>query len=174
MSELYRQLLGQARRLARQDRTRPQQANLRRAVSTAYYALFRFLVDRSCRELIGVSSERKAYRDILARAFAHGEMSSVCKSFASGSLPQSIRNRLPATFRIAPELRRIAQTFVSTQEKRHLADYDPGETFARPDVVAVLDRVDEAIQLWASIQTSDEARFFLIYLLVWGRISTRS
>ncbi|HQZ68834.1 MAG TPA: hypothetical protein PLY87_27290 [Planctomycetaceae bacterium] len=43
-------LLQQAESLARLDqRGAPRQANLRRAVSSTYYALFHFLVDESCK-----------------------------------------------------------------------------------------------------------------------------
>lgn len=50
-------LLRQAERLAKLDPKRPRQANLRRAVSSAYYALFHFLVDQSCRAAIGTQHD---------------------------------------------------------------------------------------------------------------------
>ena len=52
---MHDELLEQARRLALLDRRRPKQANLRRAVSAAYYSLFHFLVDESCRGILGRS-----------------------------------------------------------------------------------------------------------------------
>ncbi len=67
-------LLDQALHLARRDVTRPKQANLRRAVSTAYYALFHLLVSES------VSYWRlKRQRTLLARSFDHRKMKGVCQ-----------------------------------------------------------------------------------------------
>jgi hypothetical protein len=48
-------LLAQAGLLATKERLRPKQASLRRVISTAYYALFHFLVDKSCRFLVSGS-----------------------------------------------------------------------------------------------------------------------
>jgi len=41
---LAKDLLDQANRLARSEKSKPKQASLRRAVSTAYYALFHLLI----------------------------------------------------------------------------------------------------------------------------------
>ncbi len=91
---LYRQYLQQARRLAQLDPTRPKQGNLRRAVSTAYYALFHFLVDRSTRLLVGDTGQRKQFRKASARAYEHGEMARVAKTFSGGVLPASLQRHV--------------------------------------------------------------------------------
>jgi len=49
-------LLAQARLLATKEPRRPKDASLRRAVSTAYYALFHLLTDEASRFLISGSS----------------------------------------------------------------------------------------------------------------------
>src|SRR5262245_16524514 len=87
---LNRQYPKQPRRLARLDPRRPQQGNLRRAVSTAYYALFHFLVDRSSRSFVGTTGVREQFRRMLARAYGHGEMASAGKTFRGGTLPATI------------------------------------------------------------------------------------
>src|SRR5688572_33300240 len=78
---MHRDLLQQARTLARLDAHRPKQANLRRAISTTYYAMFHFLVGQSCRTLIGTQQSKAAYRHVLARAFVHSDMKAACSSF---------------------------------------------------------------------------------------------
>lgn len=45
---LYEDLFSQSEQLARLDPKKPKQANLRRAVSAAYYATFHFLVHEAC------------------------------------------------------------------------------------------------------------------------------
>jgi hypothetical protein len=57
-------LLEQAEHLAKRERNRPRQASLRRAVSTAYYALFHLLIHEATQNW-----KRAAQRHLLARAF---------------------------------------------------------------------------------------------------------
>ena len=170
---LDRQLLRQARRLARLDPNRPQQGNLRRAVSTAYYGLFHFLVNHACRAVLGTSNDLRPYRNILARAYQHGVMASACKSFAGTTLPKSIQKRLPAGFKVPPDLTCVAQTFRDAQEKRHLADYDPGQHFRRSDVLALIRDIEDAITSFSNIQRLPETKFFLVALLVWNTLTNR-
>ena len=75
------QLLAQARHLATKESNRPQQVSLRRAVSNAYYALFHFLIDESCRIWIGSGPAGTLFRTTLARAFEHGQMAEAARSF---------------------------------------------------------------------------------------------
>jgi hypothetical protein len=65
-------LLEQAYHLANRERKNPKQASLRRAVSTAYYALFHLLIEEA---VSNWSIARQ--RSILARIFDHGKMRSV-------------------------------------------------------------------------------------------------
>src|SRR6266540_2491289 len=108
-------LLEQAYHLATRDtQGRPRQANLRRAVSSAYYALFHFLVDEACRAAIGMGPEQHALRAIVARAFEHTSMAKVSKGFASGTLPTKFQPAAGGS--IPKELRHIAEAFLSLQE----------------------------------------------------------
>lgn len=64
---LAKDLLEQAKHLASRERKRPKQASLRRAVSTAYYAVFYLLIGEAVRNW-----SRSDQRAKLARAFEHG------------------------------------------------------------------------------------------------------
>lgn len=66
-------LLEQAYHLANLESDEPKQASLRRAVSTAYYALFHLLIDEAVGNW-GVTRQRS----ILARTFDHGKMKGIC------------------------------------------------------------------------------------------------
>ena len=61
---LQRDLLAQAHQLARHEPKRPNQASLRRAVSTGYYAVFHLLVDAASREIVNGPGQ-----DILRQIF---------------------------------------------------------------------------------------------------------
>ena len=79
MLQLSRDLLAQADDLLGKDKKKPRQANVRRAASTAYYALFHFLSDKVAKNLVGGTNNSTEIRAWLARALEHGTMSKVCK-----------------------------------------------------------------------------------------------
>jgi hypothetical protein len=169
---LSQQLLAQARRLALLDARRPQQGNLRRAVSSGYYGLFHFLIEEANRFLLGTTAARGRLRNVLARAFTHTEMASAARTFAGGNLPATLSLRLGAPA-IPSGLRELARTFEESQELRYLADYDPGESFARDGVLVFLDDIERAIAGWPAIRDEPAAEFFLVALLVWNRVRDR-
>jgi hypothetical protein len=88
------QLLEQARHLANREKTRPRQASLRRAVSTAYYALFHLLISEATSNW-----KRADQRHALARAFDHGKMRS-----ASDRQNSKLVSLLKATHVAGPDI----------------------------------------------------------------------
>ena len=91
---IHRDLLQQARRLAQLDPMRPRQANLRRAVSSAYYAVFHYLADQACRMMMGAQLAEAPFRHVIARGFDHGTM----RMRAEASRPQICLPQSPAGF----------------------------------------------------------------------------
>jgi len=143
-----------------------------RAVSTAYYGLFHFLIDQSSRFLVGSTGDREAFRKVLARAYLHGEMASAAKSFRGGTLPASLRRSI-GTLTIPRRLRILAERFINAQDARHLADYDLSASFVRSDIIDLIDAIERTIRDWAAIRSEPASRFFLICLLTWDRIRAR-
>jgi uncharacterized protein (UPF0332 family) len=170
---MHDHLIAQARRLARLDPSRPKQANLRRAVSSAYYAVFHFLTDQACRIAIGGQHDQAPYRHVLGRAFAHNVMKAACVSFAGGTLKASVSKGLPPGFAFPAEIRDIATIFLNLQEQRHLADYDLTERFRRSDVLILVDRAEVTIQQFKNVPASNEKKFFLACLWAWGNLANR-
>lgn len=174
---MHQDLLEQARALATDSPGKPKQVSLRRSISAAYYALFHFLVSEACRAIIGAQHDQRGYRDALARAFAHSSMKSACSSFAGGQLPASVMKPLPRNpqgqYAIAQEIRTIAHTFSELQRRRNLADYDPSERFKRSEVLVLIEQVEDVIEDFASLPTSNDRRFFLVCLLSWRELSNR-
>ena len=170
---MHENLLRQARRLARFDPKRPDQANLRRAVSSAYYALFHFLCDRSCRAVIGTQHDQRRFRQVLARAFVHGTMKDACKSFKGGTLPGEITKRLPPGTKVPVEVQDIADTFFELQDRRHVADYDLTQAFSRSDVLSLVGQVDAAMRNFNGLPNSTEKKFFLACLWAWKELPRR-
>ena len=98
----------QARQLATREPKRPRQASLRRAISTAYYALFHLLVAESSRLLL-TGQNRQHLRDTLARAFAHADMKKVAQQFATSNVQGKIAPALAGN-PIPAQLQDVAQT----------------------------------------------------------------
>jgi hypothetical protein len=170
---VHEDLLEQAVRLAKLDAKKPKQANLRRAISSAYYALFHMLVDEACRVQVGAQHNQAPYRHVLGRAFAHAVMKDACKSFGGGTLKKGVAKGLPGSFAIPAEIRELAETFVDLQEWRHLADYDLTERFKRSDVLSLIHLVEDRIQAFGQLASSNEKRFFLACLWAWKELANR-
>jgi len=170
---LHKDLLEQAQRLATLDIQRPKQANLRRAISAAYYALFHLLVDEACRVQIGAQHNQAPFRQVLGRAFAHGVMKEACKSFGGGTLKKGVAKGLPVGFTIPGEIQALALAFVELQDKRHLADYDLTECFKRSDVLTLIVQVQQRIEDFRKLASSNEKRFFLACLWAWKELANR-
>jgi len=156
------QLLEQARHLANRERRRPKQASLRRAVSTAYYALFHHLIYQATLNWRPVEQ-----RNALARLFEHGKMLNACEK-QEGECGRRMNQKPPPVseeFISLGHLRNVAAAFSMSQRLRHSADYDNSRQWTRTDVLAVIKLVEEAFQSWHSIRSEPIAQAFLVSLL---------
>lgn len=134
-------------------RGRPREVNLRRAVSTTYYALFHCLADCCANMLAGsvqANRSRPAWRQTY-RALQHTTARKRCR--------RDTINRFPA------DIRNFAELFVSTQVKRHRADYDPVATFHKSDVIQDIDEAEDAIMRFNKAPRADR-RAFAVYVLL--------
>jgi hypothetical protein len=175
---VHQDLIAQARALAKLDaKGKPKQANLKRAVSAAYYALFHFLVEEASRALIGSQHGQQGYRQSLARAFTHSTMKSACSSFGAGQLPTSVIKPLPrnpkGNYAVPKAIQHIADAFKELQQKRFLADYDLSERFKRSEVLTHIEEVEERIHEFARLRHSNDRQFFLVCLLAWKELASR-
>ena len=153
-------LLEQARHLANRERKNPRQASLRRAVSTAYYALFRLLISEAT-----LNWKRVEHRDALARVFEHGKMKNAY---------QKKVNELTAYFKAKPQassertnakhVHTVSETFIQAQQKRHAADYDISRVWTRTAVMAQIESVANAFESWRIIRNEHAAQAYLVSL----------
>jgi hypothetical protein len=87
---VHNDLFAQAEALARLDLRKPKQVNLRRALSSAYYAVFHVLIDEACCVQFGAAHAQAPFRNVLVRAYAHNVMKVACASFAGGTLKNTV------------------------------------------------------------------------------------
>lgn len=171
---LHKQLLSQATRLAALDPKRPQQANLRRAISTAYYALFHFLVDEATKTMIGTANERRVFRNYLARGFQHSDMRDACKSFIETNPGANTAPGLVAAGPSDSTIRLVAQVFGEAQQKRHDADYNRTKPATRADALATINSVSHAIRAIKPLLPEPKVKFFLCCLICWRNLKGRN
>jgi len=167
-------LLDQALHLAKRDRFRPEQVNLRRAVSGAYYALFHALVEVSCVRLAGPGPRTRAMRRLLARTYTHAEMQRASRAFAQGAngLPPDLRLALAGS-EVSSELRELAQLFHRLQDDRHEADYDLAVQWRRGDVLVQITAVGACLEYLRRERSARDLRTYLTSILVWNRLASR-
>ena len=174
---VHEDLIALAERIATLDARRPKQANLRRALSTTYYAVFHFLVDEACRVQFGAQHADKAYRHALGRAFAHTVMKEACRRFGAGTLKYSVIRGLPrdanGNYPIPTEIQDIAILFTDLQENRYLADYDFSKQFQKSEVLKLIEEARARIEDFQGMPASNERRFFLACLWAWKELANR-
>ncbi|MDP3000168.1 MAG: hypothetical protein Q8N47_21975 [Bryobacterales bacterium] len=155
------ELLELAQHLANLDSTNPRQACLRRAVSTAYYALFHLLISEAT-----LNWGRPELRSELGRLFEHGRMKNASVERRSalnayfGKNPPSSQELVVST-----HLRTVADRFIQAQQKRNDADYDTGKEWTQTDVLTQIAAVSAAFESWKAIRDEPAAQAYLVSLL---------
>lgn len=166
---LHSDLLAQARHLASKEPQRPKQASLRRAASSAYYALFHFLIGKSTRLIVsGGGTDRQVLRNAVSRAFKHAHMASVSRAF-SGPNNNAWKALFPGP--VPSDLVTVASTFADLQQARHEADYDLTRDFTRAEVLGLITRVQYAMNVWPNIADAPMTRAYLLGLVLTTRAS---
>ena len=134
----WRHLIDSARILAgaseRQSRQgRPRQAMLKRAISTAYYAMFHALCSSNASLVAGQSTDAQS-REAWTRTYRgldHGPA----------------RERMArASGQMDPAVQQFATVFALLQQQRQRADYDPHSRFLRNQVVNLIQIAEAATQ----------------------------
>ena len=132
---------------------RPREANLRRAVSTAYYALFHGLAT-CCADTIvggpGADRSQPAWRQVY-RALQHGDARRRCERQAIRRFPNEIQD--------------FANQFVLMQKERHRADYDPEGVFYKDEVVQNIADAEYQLSRFTRVPIKDR-RAFAVYVLM--------
>lgn len=101
----------------------PNQTFLRRAVSEFYYALFHEICRQIADQHVGATLRRDPRYTLIYRSLDHGRAKDVCKKVASDRA-------------FGAETVEIAIAFVTLQDARHQADYNPAPRFRVSEVHA--------------------------------------
>ena len=137
---------------------RPRQMDLRRAVSSAYYAMFHALCRSNAETLIGAAPAMQATEPWVQayRAMDH----------------RPAKNKLTeyrAKRQVHPDIDSFARTFAILQEQRHDADYDPRKTFTRREVARLIARAGVAAEAFYDVPVQDRRELAAHLLLARNR-----
>jgi len=161
---LHDDLLNLAKELVNRNPAAPVEGDLRRGVSTAYYALFHLLVREATARLVTPITLRSR----VARSFDHRIMRLVCEDYdkltpdASGQLVTSTGEVVP------PGLKGIATAFLELQRARFRADYDMALAIPQRQAQDEVRFAESAFADWVAVQADPAAATFLAELLCRG------
>jgi len=142
MSRLDHDLLKTAESLLKGVSKKPRRSDLRRVISTAYYALFHALARMSADCFIGAPQEphtERAWRDVY-RSVSHRHVAKKCQEIANRGTAMGF----PA------EIVDFANQFDPIMRDRERADYDPLYKPTKANAIAVLNTVRLAIDMLSS------------------------
>ena len=141
-------LLEQAVALRDLDHRRPKQANLRRAISSAYYAVFHQLIEDAVALLL--PARLAELRVQVGRKFAHSTMKKVAQAAAKR------QNKNLAT----------VSSFIALQDARHEADYDFSRSFTKWEATEYIEMAREAMTHLDAARTTAEGEQCMVELLL--------
>ena len=136
-------LLGQASELAGEGagRGRPSYTGHRRAVSSAYYAVFHEVTRQVAQRLFPDSREFQMHA---RRSVAHGAVYDVCRWISGMSPPQHLAP-IVEELRADSDLVSLAESFMQLKEAREEADYDHTRPFNKRETLTLLEEARQAI-----------------------------
>ena len=117
-------LLDQAEMLIASTGGTARQVDLRRAISSAYYALFHAVATEAADDFVGRTHRQTPRYRLVYRSIEHKSLLRLCEDIVKTKLPERYADYEPSGG-FGPDLQALADAFVDLQEKRHLADYDP-------------------------------------------------
>lgn len=137
---------------------RPRNTDLRRAISTAYYAAFHAITRAAADHALPGASESE--RNAFTRHVGHSGIKQVC-GWINGDTPPAgvastvIRLRGDAT------ISALAATFFALHQAREDADYNHDADITRPTTLGLIRRSDNAVAIVDVEAGSDAFRSFL-------------
>jgi hypothetical protein len=162
-------LLDAADRLApsQPGRGRPPYTAHRRAVSTAYYALFHAITERVAAAVFPTADATFSRR--IRRWIGHGDIRQVAQwvsqqqGTAGGSPPAHIQGLLAPPGggpHVDADTAAIADAFLELNDKREQADYDHDAVFTRPDTRGHIALARQAVATVENADSDAANRFF--------------
>lgn len=157
-------LLAVARLLLSAGSAAPSEAQLRRAVSTGYYAVFHKVLRAGAERFMGADTQMTAGYNLLYRGFSHARMKSVCVSLNVPMLSKLLREQLGRAA-VSQDMRDFGSIFAILQDARHLADYDPSATFSLSNSTDLVSLAETAMTAFDHIEPDERVDILALMLV---------
>lgn len=149
--------------LLRLGRGSLRQADLRRAVSNAFYGLFHTILIAAADEVAGRRMRGEPLWSLAYRSISHQRLKSVCTDLRAQTLKPKIKPYEPVGG-FGNHLAAIAGAVVELQDRRHVADYDPSASLLRLDARTALQTARSAVDRLSRL-TENQRKAFLFLIL---------
>ena len=160
-----RHLLEQAELLLRATGRKPRQADLRRSVSSTYYAVFHTVLIAAGDEFVGKTLRNDRRYTMVYRSIDHSAVRKMCEEAAKQTPNAKLFKSLSGA-RFESSIRQFANLTLALQSKRHEADYDPSHRLTSVDAMFAIYQARTAIDAFE--QASPESRKLFLTLLLFA------
>ena len=113
---------------------------------------------------MGPSMHAKAGYALLYRSFDHRHMKEMCEALKTPTLRQRLQRQLGRSA-VSGDMQSFAANFITLQEARHEADYDPTSEWGLLDVVGLINTAELAIATFQRV-TPEEQTDMLALMMV--------
>jgi hypothetical protein len=141
----------------------PRQADLRRAISTAYYGVFHAIVTEAADDFAGRTQRHTPRYPLVYRSVDHASLRKLCEDIIKTTLPSKYSKYEPAGG-FGPDLIALSTAVVELQEKRHSADYDPLFRVRTADAMLAVSTARTALMQLRTAQRTRRKAFLSLLL----------
>jgi hypothetical protein len=147
--------------LGRPSGGRHRQANLRRAVSTAYYAVFHTILASFADRLVGRARRTTSPYVLAYRSVDHRAVGGLCGVAVRPAPPPKYVGFLPSVG-FAPAIKAFAGIVLELQQERYRADYDPSWSIKSSEARSLVSAARDAITQWVVAPAEQRDAFLLL------------
>jgi uncharacterized protein (UPF0332 family) len=156
-------LFEQAESLITLQTGRPRQADVRRAISTAYYGLFHAVVMAAVDIYVGKTNRDTGRYGLAYRTVDHSWLRDLCKEVQKPTLTNRFKPYAPSDG-FGANIVALAIAVCELQQKRHAADYDVMIKVNRSDAAFAIRAARAALVRFS--ESSDDKRIAFLSLLL--------
>ena len=140
------------------------EADRRRAISAAYYALFNALSVAAAETVAHRASAQ--LRNQVRRSFGHGEIKKACLAYLGSHSPSTPQQ---SGHMVSRDIFDVCLGFKGLHLAREDADYDLSQAATQTEAVEFLELAFVSVELWDGVQGTEEAASFIATLYLMGR-----
>lgn len=141
----------------------PRQVDLRRAVSSAYYALFHLTLTALADEMIGAANRSSQRYALVHRGIDHRALKDLCLVLSKTTVPPRFAPFIPAGF-FGRDFLVYAGAVVALQNERHRADYDVTARYKTSSARSAIAQSRRGITAFRGIEASRKKMFLTLLL----------